>query len=420
MRFQAPRGTEDVLPSQSHRWRFLEKTFSSLAARYGYKEVRTPTFEDTDIFLRTAGETSDIVSKEMYSFIDKGDRSLTLKPEGTAPVMRAVVEHSLCPPGSTLRMWYFIPIFRYGRPQKGRLREAHQFGLEVVGSGSVTADAEVIEITSRFFQELGIDDGVVHVNTLGRAECRSRYESAILTHVAAFLADQTEELRAKAHKNPLGLLDSKDPSTQIALQGLDSILNYLEPESRERFEGLQQLLTNARVPFKIDSDIVRGLDYYTETVFEVLSDKLGAQSSLCGGGRYDNLVQEIGGSPTPCVGVGIGVERTLMVIDAAGLRIPDQGLESFVVSASSEAVPATLEIARELRAAGVSTVFDLDSRSLKSQLRQADKSGARYALIVGGDELARGSVQLKDLAKGTQTEVPRSDLMKLLRDRTPE
>jgi histidyl-tRNA synthetase len=420
MRFQAPRGTQDILPSQSHRWRFLEKTFATLAGNYGYKELRTPTFEDTDVFLRTAGETSDIVTKEMYTFTDKGDRSITLKPEGTAPAMRAVVEHSLCPPGAIQKMWYIIPIFRYGRPQKGRLREAHQFGLEVVGSGSVMADAEVIELTSRFFQELGIDDGIVHLNSLGREECRSRFQEAILSHMATFLSEQTDEAKAKAHKNPLGLLDSKDLGTQEALKGLAPILDYLEPESRARFDQLQQLLTDANVPYVVDNDIVRGLDYYTETVFEVLSTKLGAQSSVCGGGRYDNLVSEMGGSPTPCVGVGIGIERTLMILEAAGLEIPEERLDTFIVSASSEAIQATLAIARELRAAGLAVSSDLDARSLKSQLRQADKSGARFAVIVGGEELERGTVQVRDLAKGSQLEVPRGDLLSQFKDRARE
>ena len=420
MRFQAPRGTQDVLPTQSHRWRFLEDTFATLASRYGYKELRTPTFEDTDVFLRTAGETSDIVTKEMYTFTDKGDRSLTLKPEGTAPAMRSVLEHSLCPQGSILRMWYAIPIFRYGRPQKGRYREAHQFGLEVVGSGAVTADAEVIEVTSRFFQEVGIDDCVVHINSLGRAECRSRFQEAILNHVATFLTDQTEEVKAKAHKNPLGLLDSKDPATQEALKGLVPILQYLEPESKARFEQLQQLLTDASVPFKVDTDIVRGLDYYTETVFEVLSNKLGAQSSVCGGGRYDNLVKEMGGSPTPCVGVGIGVERTLLVLEAAGLEIPEDRLDVFVVSAAPDAEAEVLAIARDLRSAGLSAMSDLDARSLKSQLRQADKSGARFALILGTDELEKGVVQVRDLAQGTQTEIPRSEIASHFKDRAKD
>lgn len=415
MRFQAPRGTEDVLPSQSHRWRYLEKTFAELASRYGYSEIRTPTFEETDVFLRTAGDTSDIVTKEMYTFIDKGDRSMTLKPEGTAPVMRAVVEHSLCPPGTILRMWYFIPFFRYGRPQKGRLREGHQFGLELVGSGSVLADAEVIELTSQFFRSLGIEDAVVHVNSLGREECRSRYEEAILAHMGSYFDAAGPDMREKACKNPLGLLDSKDPDTRQALEGLPPILDFLEPESRERFENLQRLLTDARVPFVVDPQVVRGLDYYTETVFEVLSDKLGAQSSLCGGGRYDRLVEQMGGSHTPCVGVGIGVERTLMVLDAMGLEFPQPLPDAFVVSASADVVSAALSVVRELHDAGLAAVLDLDSRSLKSQLRQADKSGARYALILGEDELAKGTVQLKDLKTGNQTEVERSGVVSILR-----
>ncbi len=408
-----------MLPDQSYRWHHLEGVFRELTRLYGYKDLRTPTFEDTGLFVRTAGETSDIVSKEMYSFKDKGDRDITLKPEGTAPAMRAVIEHSLCPPGTILRMSYITPIFRYGRPQKGRLREAHQFGLELVGSSSVTADAEVIEITSGFFTAVGITDHVAQINTLGRDQCRARFREAILSHMASFLAGESEEVRAKANKNPLGLLDSKDPATQAALQGLPPILDFLEDDSKARFDELQRLLCEAGVPFRVAPDVVRGLDYYTETVFEVLSDKLGAQSSLCGGGRYDNLVKDLGGSPTPSVGVGIGIERTMLVLESMGKLPSEPQPLAFVVSAGDEAKDAIHALARALRRAGVSTLVDLDHRSLKSQLRQADKSGARFALVIGPEELAKGTVQVRNLQEGSQVELPTSQAIKLLGEQAP-
>ncbi len=415
MPFQAPRGTEDVLPSDAPKWQRLESIFRDITRRYGYHELRTPTFEETELFTRTAGETSDIVSKEMYTFTDKGGRSITLKPEGTAPAMRAVIEHSLCPPGAITRLMYVTPCYRYNRPQKGRLRELHQFGLELIGSASPAADAEVIEATYRFFEACGLTGLTVMVNSIGRDECRERFREAILEHMKDYLAGQSEESNAQARKNPLRLLDSKDPDVQAALQGLKPITDFLEDECRSNFERLQQLLTEAGVRFEVRPDIVRGLDYYTETVFEILHAGLGAQSSICGGGRYDNLVKDLGGSPTPSVGVGIGVERTLLAVEADGVGVETDRLDAYIVQASKEAYDLSLAIARDLRKEGLSALTDIDGRSFKSQLRQADKSGARFAIILGDDELAKGTVQLKVLETGEQVEVSREEAVSRVR-----
>ncbi len=406
MRFQAQRGTEDVLPGDSHKWLRLEAAFRELTRRYGYQEIRTPTFEDTNLFVRTSGETSDIVSKEMYTFKDKGDRDITLKPEGTAPAMRALIEHSLCPPGTIARLSYITPIFRYGRPQKGRLRESHQVGLELVGSQSPTADAEVIEITYRFYESIGIDDAVVMMNSIGRDECRARYREAILNHLDTFLKGQTTEVQERTAKNPLRILDSKDPDTRTALEGLPPILDFLEDEAKASFDRLQEILTKAAVPYQIAPEVVRGLDYYTDTVFEVLSSKLGAQSSLCGGGRYDNLVKDLGGSPTPSVGVAMGMERALIVLDEIGKGGAAAGVDVFLVQGTDAGFDATQEIAQSLRKAGLAALTDLDARSMKSQLRQADKAGARFVIIIGEDELAKGTGTVKDFTTSEQVELP--------------
>jgi histidyl-tRNA synthetase len=414
MRFQAPRGTQDVLPGDSHKWLHLEKTFRDLVSLYGYQEIRTPTFEDTDLFVRTSGETSDIVTKQMYTFLDKGDRSITLKPEGTAPAMRALIEHSLCPPGTVLRMSYVTPVFRYERPQKGRLREPHQFGLELVGSSAAAADAEVIEVTVRFFERAGVPDLFVLLNSLGRADCRSAYREAILSFAEPFLKDQTEEFRARVQKNPFRLLDSKDPQVQELLKEMPPISQYWEDASRQRFDAIQALLTDAAVPFRVAPEIVRGLDYYTETVFEVHSSYLGAQSALCGGGRYDDLVKELGGPDLPSVGVGIGVERTLIVCEQVGSLPAAAGALVYVVSAGEAGFEEAYKLARDLRNAGISALCDLESRSMKAQLRQADKANVRYAAILGEDELAKGVVQIRDLAKGEQHEVPRTGVIEWL------
>ena len=415
MRIQAPRGTEDVTPESAPRWRHVEETFRALVARSGYGEIRTPTFEETALFVRTVGETTDIVSKEMYSFKDKGDRDISLKPEGTAPAVRAVLEHSLCPPGTVLRLSYVTPIFRYERPQKGRLREAHQLGLELLGSPAPTADAEIVELTYRTYAAIGLPETVVLLNSLGRDACRAAFREAILTHMGPFLKDQGEEMRAKAAKNPLRLLDSKDPEAQKALDGLPPVTDFLEPDSRAHFERLQTLLTDAGVPYRLAPEVVRGLDYYTGTVFEVHSTALGAQGALCGGGRYDGLVKELGGPDTPAVGVGMGIERALIALDAANAFPSAPRPETFVIAAGAEAEGAALALARELRAAGLAALTDPNARSLKSQLGQADKAKARLALLLGPNEIAAGTVQVRLLDASERLDVPRAEIVERVR-----
>lgn len=415
MRFQAQRGTSDVLPSESFRWQRLEQEFRDLCRIYGYKEIRTPTFEDIELFTRSSGETSDIVSKEMYDFYDKGERHLALKPEGTAPAVRATIEHGLCPQGQLARLYYITPIFRYGRPQKGRLRESHQVGLELIGSPSPAADAEVIELTARFYQRIGIEDIEVGLNSIGRAGARARYREVILSHFASYLKDQDDETRAKAEKNPLRLLDSKDPAAAEITARIPPILEYLEDESKANFETLQVLLGQAGVPFRIAPDIVRGLDYYTDTVFEIVSTKLGAQSSLCGGGRYDNLVKELGGAPTPSVGVAMGIERALIVLDESGKAWEEELPEVYIVQATEDAIPVCIKLLRDLRAAGVYALGDIDGKKMAAQLKQADKQGALKALILGTDEMAKGTIILRDLATSQQEEIAMDQVLPVLR-----
>ena len=416
MRIQAPRGTEDVTPDFAPRWRHVEETFRALAARYGYGEIRTPTFEDKSLFVRGVGDTTDIVTKELYDFRDKGDREIALKPEGTAGAVRAVLEHALCPPGTVLRLGYVTPIFRYERPQKGRLREAHQVGLELLGSPSPEADAEVIEVTSRFYAALGLSETVVVLNSLGRDACRAAFRARVLDHMAAYLEDQPEETRAKARRNPLRLLDTKDPAGREALAGLPPITDFLEPEERAHFERVQVLLGDAGIAFRLDPGVVRGLDYYTGTVFEVHSTALGAKSELCGGGRYDGLVRELGGADTPAVGVGMGVERALIVLEAAGLLPVAPRPDAFVIAAGPEAEDAARALARELRTAGLAVLTDPNARSLKSQLGQADKAKARLALLLGGDEIGRGVVQVRRLDLSERLDVPREGVVGRVRE----
>lgn len=414
MPYKAPRGTEDALPTMTPAWRHVEHAFLTVAGLYGYQEIRTPVFEDTELFLRTSGETSEIVTKQMYTFEDKGGRSCTLKPESTAPAMRAVLEHNLCPQGSTVRLCYISsPHYRYERPQKGRLREHHQCGIELVGSAYPAADAEAIEVGYRFLERIGLNDLTVQLNSIGRAECRAAYRDVVLNHFRSLIADKGEEFAAQAERNPLRLLDSKDPDVQAAAEGIPSIIDYLEDDSKIRFDAIQQMLTDAAVNYRVAPEIVRGLDYYTETVFEIMSADLGAQSTVLAGGRYDNLIKELGGPAIPSVGFGSGVERLLLVLEARGLLPSPVGPKVFVVYAPEFQAQA-LALSRELRAGGHEVAIDLDGKSFKSQFRQADKSGAEFVAVLGEDEVKAGTVTLKELASGEQVTLAKSDLRERL------
>ncbi len=377
-------------------------------------------FEDAELFIRSSGESSEVVTKQMYDFRDKGDRHIALKPEGTAPAIRAYLEHSLGQQAQVTRLWYFTPIFRFERPQKGRYRQSHQAGIELIGSSHPNADAEVIEFTVDFYRTLGLTDAQVRLNSIGRTETRARFGEAILAHMAGWLADQDEDGKARALKNPMRLLDSKDPKIQEAIAGLAPITSFLDDESKARFEKLQELLTEAGVEFILDPAIVRGLDYYTETVYEVQSPSLGAQSALSGGGRYDNLIAELGGPATPAVGFAAGLERALIVMDALGVQAGASGIDAFLVGANSESQLHLRKIARALRAAGFSVSFDLDERDVKRQLKAADRMAARFALIFGHEEVASGHVAFKQLSSGEQIDVPEAHLISTLRKRLVE
>lgn len=424
MKFQAARGTHDILPFDPQRadrsldsylWRQVEDKFAMLARQYGYDEIETPTFEETDLFCRTSGETSDIVTKQMYTFEDKGGRSLTLKPEGTAPVMRAILEHSLLSQGSVLKLWYYTTIFRYERPQKGRYRQAHQLGCELLGVNSPKADAEIIEFATRFYQSLGLSGIVASINCIGRQATREKYRGALLGYADSYLKGLDTESRAKIERNPLRLLDSKDPAALESLAGAPSVLDYLEDESRAHFDELQTLLTEAGIPYQVSPEIVRGLDYYTDTVFEVLSTDLGAQSALCGGGRYDGLVKDMGGPPTPSVGFALGIERCCMVMQSQGLIGEPPGPDAVVIVAAPAAEQPARTLLNRLRQKGFSVQTELTGKSLKGQLKWADKVRAKVALILGEDELVKNVVTFRTMATGEQVEVGLDEIEEKLR-----
>lgn len=401
----APRGTQDFIPPQTSRWHELESRIHTLAQRYGYGEVRTPIFESTDLFERGVGEVTDIVEKEMYTFTDRGERRLTLRPEITAPVMRAAIEHNLFGQGPQ-RLYYTGPIFRYERPQKGRYRQAHQFGIECTGFPGPEADVEVIALAMHLFRSYGLDVEL-HLNSMGDEECRPRYRDALVAHFAPHREQLSEESQRRLERNPLRLLDSKAPEEQHLLDTAPAFEAYLCDACRTHFEGVKQYLAQISVPFIVDPRIVRGLDYYTRTVFEFTSDALGAQSTVCAGGRYDDLIASLGGPNVPAVGFALGMERLLLMIEAAH---PDEEAERKgiqIVGLGDAAKQLMVTLAALLRyALNVPIFMDYDDRKLLAQLKIADRNGARYALIVGSDELSAGEAILRDLSKRSDRRVP--------------
>ncbi len=427
-KFQAPRGTNDIIPGprqkdtifESHRWQYIEGEFLGTAWLYGYQEIRTPMFEDIELFLRTSGEASEVVSKEMYEFTDKGDRRVALKPEGTAPVMRAYLEHGIGVQGGPTRLCYINHSFRYGRPGKGRYRQLHQMGMEIVGSDSPLADAEIIIATHDFFSRVGLSGTRVLLNSIGNFETRNKYGQVILEHVKDYLDAQDEDTRAKLVKNPVRLLDTKDEKLKTALTGLAPITDFLSDESKASFERVQAELTRAGVPFSLDPSIVRGLDYYNDTVFEFFDDDLPGLS-LCGGGRYDTLIEQIGGKATPSAGVGIGLERLLLVLEEKGIEIPGPMPDAFLIAATEEARTAILELAADLRASDFSVQLDIEGKNIKQQFKMADRANALYSLVIGDDELKKGVVSVKDMATQKQESVNRDDIEQwLLEATTPD
>ncbi len=402
----APRGTADIFPPESGRWNELEARIRSLAARYGYGEIRTPIFEYTEIFVRGVGEQTDIVKKEMYTFTDRGGRSLTLRPEWTAPVVRAALEHHLFASGP-LRLYYIGPIFRYERPQKGRYRQSHQFGVECFGYAGPEADLEVISIAWELVKSYGIDDATLNINSLGDERCRPRYREALLEHFRPHLAAMSEESRERAQRNPLRLLDSKDPADAPFIASAPVPASFLCDACREHFDALVAYLDLAGIPYVVNPRIVRGIDYYERTVFEITSSLLGAQSSVCGGGRYDGLVASLGGPDVPAVGFALGIERFLMILQAGGeQRKPVRsGIQAVALGAQARAVLAPIVAELRRRVPGP-TFADYNDRKLLAHLKIADRNRARYALIVGSEELASGELVLRDLERRSDRRLP--------------
>jgi histidyl-tRNA synthetase len=405
----APRGTQDIVPPESRRWSELEARIRSLSDRFGYAEIRTPAFEATELFVRGVGDATDIVEKEMYTFRDRGDRELTLRPEWTAPVVRAALERRLLD-GET-RLFYIGPIFRYERPQKGRYRQSHQFGVECFGAAGSEADVEVISMAWELTRAYGLNDVVLNVNSIGDAACRPVYRQALLDHFRPHAHELSEESRRRLERNPLRVLDSKDPADRPFVESAPAFEGSLCDACREHFEALKAYLNAIGIPYVVNSRIVRGLDYYNRTVFEITSGALGAQSTVCGGGRYDGLVKELGGPAVPAVGFALGLERFLLILDALGQAAerPRSGVQ--VIALGQAALSQLVPLIARLRDTLSQPVFaDYSDRKLLAQLKIADRNRARYALVAGSNELAAGHVLLRDLTDRSERALPTQSL----------
>ena len=426
MKYAAPPYMNDVLPFPSAkdswlhtaRWRYVEEVFRGVCRRFGFREIRTPILEQTELFTRSIGEATDIVSKEMFTFTDRGGRSMTLKPEGTAPVVRACVEHKLFAAHPVLKLYYIGQHFRYERGQSGRYRQHQQLGVEAFGSIDPALDAEVIVLAMEFYRALGITEQELHINSVGTPASRPAYREALRDFARPFLAELSEEGQRRFEMNPLRMLDTKDANDLRLLADAPRLVDFLDDESRDHFEKLQAYLTVLGVPFVVDHRLVRGFDYYTKTAFEIVGTNLGAQNALGGGGRYDGLVEECGGPSTPGIGFGLGVERCLLVLEALGIALPveDERPLAFLVTLGEEAKvrPAAVKLLGELRSAGIAADMDYKGRKFGQQAKRADELGARFLLVLGEDEIDRGIVGLRDQGTKEQREIPLSDAVATL------
>ena len=403
---QALRGTQDILPNDIYKWLYMENTIRDLCALYGYGEIRTPIFEETKLFLRGIGDTTDVVTKEMYTFEDRGGRSITLRPENTASAVRAFLEHKLYGDQGVHKLFYIGSMFRYDRPQAGRYREFHQFGVEILGASSPLADVEVIVLAYRLFQKLGLQNLELRINSIGDKNCRNAYKKELISYYESQKDMLCEDCKQRLYKNPLRLLDCKEDNCKILAKNAPVITNYLCEECHNKFEKVKSGLTALHISYVVDPGLVRGLDYYTNTAFEIQYPPLGAQSAICGGGRYDKLVEEMGGPDVPGIGFAVGLERLLLALEGQNL-IPNcpQKSSVYIVALGEKAEIEGLKIQGELREKGVMTYMDLQEKSLKGQMKQAGKVQSIYAVIIGENEIEQGKATVKHMQTGEQSEI---------------
>lgn len=403
---KAIKGTKDVLPKDVHKNQYIEATALDIASKFGYKEIRTPVFEHTELFQRGVGDTTDVVQKEMYTFDDKGGRSITLRPEGTAGAVRSFLENGLCNEALPQKVCYLTSCYRYEKPQAGRLREFHQFGVECLGTASPLADAEIIALAKSIFDTLGVRDLSLEINSIGCPKCRAEYHKALKEYFASRKDELCDTCKGRLDRNPMRILDCKSPICHEIAQGAPVVIDYLCDECKEHFEKVQKYLDAQNIEYKINPQIVRGLDYYTKTVFEFVSNSIGAQGTVCGGGRYDGLVEELGGQHTASLGFAMGLERLMLLMEAQGCEFPQaEKPDLFIVALGEKATLKALEIAKDMREEGFSALLDLNQRSVRAQMKYADKLGAKFNVVIGDNEVENKIAKLKNMQTGEETEI---------------
>ncbi|WP_085991813.1 histidine--tRNA ligase [Oceanobacillus senegalensis] len=418
MSMKAPRGTVDILPKDAKKWQYVENKIKDICTRYNFDEIRTPLFEHTEVFQRGVGDSTDIVQKEMYTFEDRGGRSLTLRPEGTAAVSRAFVENKLYGEASQpVKLYYFAQMFRYERPQKGRMRQLNQFGVEVLGSDDPAIDAEVIDLAMTVYQSLGLKSLKLVINSLGDKESRTNHRNALIEHFTPHIDELCDDCKVRLNQNPLRVLDCKRDREHPAMKTAPSILEYLNDESKTYFAQVKSHLTSMGIEYVVDPNLVRGLDYYNHTAFEIMSDAdgFGAITTLAGGGRYNGLIEELGGPNTPGIGFGMGLERLLMALDAEHVTLPvDEKLDCYFIAVGDEAVNESVRLVHALRANGIQVEKDYLGRKIKGQFKAADRLQAKYVLILGESELENNIINVKSMESGEQIEVPLDQLIETM------
>ena len=413
-----PKGTKDMLPEEAYRWQYIEKIARETAEAFAFREIRTPVFEYTELFSRGVGDTSDIVNKEMYTFLDKGNRSITLRPEGTAGGARAFLENGLAGGAMPFKAYYLISAFRYERPQAGRLREFHQFGAELYGADGAYADAEAISLADAFLKNLGLKQVKLRLNSIGCAHCRAKYHEALKNYFAPHLDEMCSDCKARFEKNPMRMLDCKEEGCKRFTAGAPKMLDYLCNDCKTHFGKVKELLGASGIAYEIDPSIVRGLDYYSRTVFEFVTSAAGAQGTVLGGGRYDTLLSEIGGKNVPAVGFAAGMERLLMVMDAENAPFDrEKTTDCYLLGMDERSREKAFTLARELRRAGVSAETDLMTRSVKAQFKYADKAGARFVAVLGEAELTEGAAEVKDMKTSSSEKIKFGELAQYLLQR---
>lgn len=403
---KAVKGTKDILPAEIYKNQYIESTAIDVAERFGFKEIRTPVFEHTELFQRGVGDTTDVVQKEMYTFDDKGGRSITLRPEGTAGAARSFLENGLSNETLPQKVCYITSCYRYEKPQSGRLREFHQFGVECFGADSPLADAEIISLADTYFKELGVKDLSLELNSIGCPTCRAEYHKALKAYFEGRKDELCDTCKDRLERNPMRILDCKSPVCSEIATGAPVVLDYLCDECKAHFEKVKAYLNALNIEFTVNPRTVRGLDYYTKTVFEFVSNSIGAQGTVCGGGRYDGLIEELGGQKTPSLGFGLGLERLLLLMEAQGCEFPkEEKPDLFIAAMGEKAQLKAVEIAKDMRDEGFTCLYDINGRGLRAQMKYANKLGAKYTVVLGEDEVSGGIAKLKNMESGEETEI---------------